>query len=108
MSKCVSIGTLSITISRGLASISVLSSVWLGRYCRGRRSVLLIGAVVIVVIILCSVQSGHTDKRDEGRKGPGSVGVVGEELGLVVEVSRYRVKVMSIVLTFGCSSCFTC
>ena len=79
-----------------------------GKVLPGRRSVLLIGAVVIVVIILCSVQSGHTDKRDEGRKGPGSVGVVGEELGLVVEVSRYRVKVMSIVLTFGCLFCFSC
>ena len=74
-----------------------------GKVLRGRRSVLLIGAVVIVVIILCSVQSGHTDKRAEGRKGPGSVGVIGEELGLVVEVCRYRVKV-----TFGCLSCFTC
>ena len=60
-----------------------------GMALAGLGSVLEFGVVVLVVVVLCSVQSGQRDQGDESRKGPG---FVGEELGLVVEVHMIQSK----------------
>ena len=44
------------------------------------------GAGVVVLVIVSFVQSGHTEKGEGARKGPGSVRVGEEELVLVEEV----------------------
>ena len=41
-----------------------------------------------MLVIVCFVQSGHTEKGEGARKGPGSVRVGEEELGLVVNDTK--------------------